>query len=121
MNTYLFEFFIFHPYMKDNLEKRIKINDNGVGWLTLNFPMYMHPGAIFTFPVLNLKNLRNTIGVLLFKVNTEFAEKIKYGFTVHSPAGSSDKSFKKKSSYRIGCTYPRIFDSQKNLNFIKSK
>lgn len=84
-NSYLFEFFVFPEF----LARHIRSSTAGKE-MTARFPFYRHsPGAIFTFPIIELINHQSFIGILPFKTSTGFANKTKFGFNFGSPSGTN--------------------------------
>ncbi|MFZ2189879.1 MAG: hypothetical protein WA057_01125 [Candidatus Magasanikiibacteriota bacterium] len=104
--AFSFDIFIFHPKTRLNIK-----NDEKGQYLTLPFYNYMHPGAIFTFPILQLKGLNNVIGILPFKRPSEFAQDFKYGYVLSGPAEKTIKNGRTVWE-ALMCTYPRVFGNR---------
>lgn len=112
-NIYSFDLYIFPPGFNPTPRE----NEKGL-WLSLPFPMYMHPNSVLPFSILNLKNLNNLVGVLPFKRHSSFSGKFEYGYTMHGPSELVRREKGKDVFEAIGCTYPRIFgDDVPSLNY----
>jgi hypothetical protein len=113
LNSFNFELFIFN----ENFSKYIRDTDEGEV-ATVSFPQYKHsPGAIFTFPIVRLLNHTSFIGILPFKVNTQFAEESSFGFNFGGPSGTEYPGGIGAISQLCALSEKHIFDSKNSLNY----
>ena len=116
LNSFDFEIFIFN----ENFTKYIKSTEGGE-FATVSFPQYKHsPGAIFTFPVVRLLNHTSFIGILPFKINTQFAEETAFGFNFGGPSGTEYSNGKGAISQLCAMSEKHIFNSDDSLNYISN-
>lgn len=114
-NTYNLEIFVFPEKMAPGI---IKMGNGEVA--TFQFYNYAEqPGAIFTFPVIRLKNHSSFLGVLPFLTFTNFPFISEYGFQITSPSGL-EKSMGSESFFCIKAEYPNFMfpDINETLDYL---
>lgn len=112
-NTYIFEGYVFHQ----RFEKYVWIKNNREE-ATIGFPQYREsPGAIFTFPIIRLKNHKSFIGILPFRTSTMLPKKEESGFNFSGPGGSDSPVGNGEVNIIMAFSNMLIFDAEESLNF----